>query len=483
QNSQPAGTVVAVQLTSPSRFVQKARESNSSKIPPEIRVVGDRDFVALRLLEGGAANCDEHPLNWFSASPFFHIANKRLQFAAADNDARAEILSRAKSSPFVVVDWDSKDARHGHKVMAVVQSILASQNLDFLPITFVQLNARLNNSLADIVDDYKKNFYCPSSCPAGQGRIEYAKEWIRDPDKLEKKAKLDPPAPNEVRVNQLVLEAVLWKYFYAPSNGAWVNMSFSTDSGPLNVLEPQFFGTTHSFGVAAAGDSHTEEKDQEVPQRAAQSYDTFINVTSGFSTGALLRGYSNTNVPVSAIGPDCGFNFDLKVAVGLEEIRIDSGDKGTSFAAPFVAVWSWIKFLLDQDQVHKLRQEIIMASYPLAIDQPLPIESQGIFDPARLLSLPIGQPFLLTPKGQLTLLSQATISFDYLKGGFTSSITFTPGTDPNISIVFIRRQSSVFARVRRLKNKIPFTLGPPADTAEEYEVVNVRINGKDPDGT
>jgi hypothetical protein len=474
------GTTTVIQLARPERLIDLAWTSLRAILPEGVRATSDRTFSTIHLLNApdNLGPCLDNPEDWLKSSPFWTAAKSRLAGLTSSPESHQRIIQNAKQHPFVILDWDYQDNQHGHKVEAVVHDVLAEAGLADLPIEFVELNARTNkDKLKGIVNEFKAGEYCPGHCNEDQeSDIAKALDWITDPDKQEKKAELPPPGKTEIRVKELVLQAVFWKYFKA-TDKAWINMSFSVDQGSLDLVQAKIFNPSSSFGVAAAADDSVVESVQGIPQRAAATYVNFVNITSGGKDGAWLRGFANQKhaIPVSIMGPDCGFQY----ADG--DIKIEKDERGTSFASPYVALWSWIKFLLDGDDAHMLRNDLVQSSDIPATQKPLPIESLGVFDPARLLTLQKpAKPYIMSTDGSITLLRSGTLTLQFMKVAPTiTSLPFSAQTDPNtLIVVFQTPGTSPLARIRKLKTDSL----PVASDPEDYALQDLSFNGDTENG-
>jgi hypothetical protein len=141
-----------------------------------------------------------------------------------------------------------------------------------------------------------------------------------------------------------------------------------------------------------------------------------------------------------------------------------------------VAVWSWIKYLLDNKTDNRsIRRQVIAASPISPTDDPLKIESLGAFDPALLLE--DEGPYLLGNKGSITMLATGvlTLYYHHVPSKVDSS-SFSADTDKLTTIeVFKSSRGKTIARVRTLKPKDV----PVADPPKDYELVDLTFSGFD----
>lgn len=370
-----------------------------------------------------------------------------------------ELIGRATSVPLVIIDWISSSEEHGEKVRSVVDYLLHEFGLS-LPITLIDLNpTHSRRTLSPILSEFEKEYYCPKmgiDCGRKEpSEVTDARKWIAGRHSAE---------GGVANVNQLVLEALLWKYFH--QERAWVNMSFSIDSLSLQILQADFLATSHSFGISAANDDRLPESPVGVPQRAASVYTNFVNVTYATREGVLLGGETNPlySVIVTAAGQGCGFDFE----------HIRKSDEGTSFASPYVAAVSWIKYLIDGVDETRMRKALVDASSVAATPNQLEIESAGIFDPARLL---LKQPtsIVAMSDGSEKTYASIRLTLRYKKHD-GSPVQEDFKTGEGTAITFVRIGAILKARVRRMRTSQPPI--PVTDT-EEFEVVSATLQTSD----
>ena len=365
----------------------------------------------------------------------------------------------------MIVDWNSTPTNHGKKVASVARATLSKLGLTEFGVTEVDLNPANNRAtLTDIFEDFVQHDYCSSQgCEGSKGIVEESRSWLRTNPRA--------TSANTIPVKQLVLEAVLWRYF--KKQPSWVNMSFSVASPALEILQAAFFSNPHSFGFSAANDAGFPESSAGIPQRAATLYSNFVNVTYANADGTLIGGYSNqlANMIVSVVAPGCGFDYG----------SIKPSDAGTSYASPYVAVAAWIKFLLDKVGPSDMRKQLISASLLSATPSGLEVESGGLFDLPTLL-LPQGY-VLFAADGTLIPIRNGTMTISYKTPAVTGrhlEATVPIQAGEGVSVSLFLRTGALFARVRRFRPGNPM---PPLTDTYEWEVTRLALTATDSNGT
>jgi len=133
--------------------------------------------------------------------------------------------------------------------------------------------------------------------------------------------------------------------------------------------------------VTAAVNDRISEPPGEFPQGLNPAAN-FVTVTTGNRDGLVLGGHSlfaespegrtasDPIVAVHVLAPGCGYDYDL----------IDESDFGTSFATPFVAVFTWAEHLANGTKSQRARDTLIGSSEMRLRE--IPISSNGVFEPA-----------------------------------------------------------------------------------------------------
>lgn len=438
------GDLTAKELLDPRALADEAwRLGTTPLLPPGVLPLEDGGNIRIRL--AGTSQCTGQ--QWLLASPLYSELRTSMAETLVQPDKHALLLSTASTLPLIVIDWNDSDKKHGQKVTSVVKYLLHQLNMDDLPFHEVDLNP-INNSveLQSIFTEYLNNYYCSLQgvdCKSkGQkGLIDDVTQWLKS----------KPKATNGIAsLKQLLLEAVLWKYFSASK--AVVNMSFSIDSLALEIMQAQFLAASHSIGIAAASDDPQPEGTVGIPQRAASVYPNFLNVTYGNQDGTILGGFSNSNfnIIVTTIAQGCGYNYG----------DITDSDSGTSFAAPYVATALWLKALLDGGDTSGLRRDLVEASNVSRLAQLPPVESSGPFDLPTLI-LPSAY-YVLDNQASPKEITSGTFRIISIKdSGGTVDESFKPGE--HVSIAFFRVGSALRARIRERNSGSPL---PVAETTE-----------------
>lgn len=261
-------TFTAKELLDPRSLAKEAwKLGATSPLPPGVLPLEDGGNIQIHLADTTQCRGQQ----WLMASPFYSQLRASIADTLAQSEKHAQLLSTASTLPLIVLDWNDSDKKHGQKVVSVVKYLLHQLNMDDLPFHEVDLNPTNNSvELQAIFTEYLNNYYCSLQgidCKSkGQrGLIDDTTQWLKS----------KPKATNGIAsLKQLLLEAVLWKYFSASK--AVVNMSFSIDSLALEIMQAQFLAASHSIGVAAASDDPQPEGTVGIPQRAASIYPNFL---------------------------------------------------------------------------------------------------------------------------------------------------------------------------------------------------------------
>jgi hypothetical protein len=427
------GDITAKEIADPHRLAELAWQSGPVPIlPPGVLPLEDGGNIEIHLAD--ASSCV--PQQWLTSSPFYNDLITSMSSFLGQPGNHDQLIKGSSTLPLVVIDWNDNVKKHGQKVTSVVKYLLNQLHLNDLAFVEVDLNPTNNSAqLTSIFNQYLDNYYC-----ALQGIDCKAKGQKALLDDVFQWLKSKPTSANGIAsMKQLLLEAVLWKYF--SSSRAIVNMSFSVDSLALEILQAQFLGASHSIGVVAASDDPQAQGTAGIPQRAASIYPNFLNITYGNSDGTILGGFSNGsfNVIVTTIAQGCGFMYG----------DISGGDAGTSFATPYVATAVWLRSLMNNEDTSTVRRDLVEAS-DVSRSADLPqVESSGTFDFATLL-LPNFYYFLNT-NGTPAKIASGTLRIVSLKDtGGTIDETFTAGE--HVSIAFVNGGSGLRARIRTLRS-------------------------------
>ncbi len=452
------GDLTAKLVAAPRYLANLAWKSRTTSVlPPGVRPLEDGGNIRIHLAATDSCDAKE----WLGQSPLAPQLRPSLK-ALLTSPTTTSLLSTNTSLPLIVIDWNDSITKHGQKVTSVIKGVLADLILTDLPFHEVDLNPANNApELRNIFNDYLNNYYCHLqgiNCKAkGQkGLIDDVNAWLSS----------KPQAINGIAtLKQLLLEAVLWKYFAASK--AVVNMSFSVDSLALEILQAQFLSASHSIGIVAVSDDPGPQGTAGIPQRAASIYPNFINVTYGNYDGTLLGAGGNNrfNIIVTTAAQGCGFHYD----------EISPSDAGTSFAAPYVAVGVWLKTFMGIADLSATRQAIVRASHvSRALTLPS-TESAGPFDLAMFL-LPEIQ-YILAPSG-LQQISSAKVFLEMTPiPGQSRTLTYEKGDQ--VSISFLRTTAgAIVARIRspRIDNVSPLPVTDVMDRILLNGTVDVTLS-------
>jgi len=438
------GDLTATPIQQTAELVKRAwAQPFQPVLPREVHPFGDNGDVQIRLHGSSKIECDQEQ-SWLERSPFRTALVERLS-TLHTKEILQTLEARANQTPLVIIDWSSSTEPHGKKVGDVARSVLHALGFGNLPITEVNLNPASNRGrLKQIFREFKEQYYCLP--PAQNCKTDGQKKLL-----AEAEAWIDTaPTAKEriVNVKQLVIEAILWKYFKAQPS--WVNMSFSIDSPAIDILQAEYLAASQAFGIAAANDEGTPESPTGVPQRAASVHRNFIIATFGTQDGRTMGGTTNplSNAIVTALGQGCGYEFN----------SIRKSDVGSSFAAPYVAVLTWIKHLLDGVDAFNMRRELIRASAVAVPEILTDIESGGALDAANLIAG--AGAYISWTDGSVSPLRQGKVTVTYKKpngGEIREAFLVGEGT----TLGFGKVGAITTVRIRRFR-----TLPPPLPVAE-----------------
>jgi hypothetical protein len=355
--------------------------------PPGARLFRTDGLIDV-VLQDAANRCPADTESWVASmmsSPAIAQVRQVLQTNAV---LRSSVISRANSSKLVLVDWVDAALPHGLKVKSVVDLVVGgayglNELVSSKAIQLIDLNPKNRNNTAALLKaltDYHSDYHVINPTESQKDSViktfNCSESWIRNGGvpcsgvPAESQAAL---GSNVVEVDQLVFEAVLWEYLKV--NPAWMNISFG-------ALQPEGGITEQLKSISpvifAADRDDNGEENCTLPQCLSTDVPTVLNVTWGLRDGTVLGGFTSTKtrpaVIVSVMAPGCGYSN--------ESIAVD--DAGASFAAPFVAAFSWVEFLRTSGTPTEIRDRILKSSNMFPNDR-LAIESSGAFDPALLV--------------------------------------------------------------------------------------------------
>ena len=459
------GSIVVKDLADSGELVDQAWQTREAVLPPGVHAFGDGGETRIVLAQASARPCDGME-GWITSSAFFSEMQARIAELRQDGAQLEAVRKRAEATPLVIIDWNFGANNHGSKVVDTAKFVLARFGLPELAVGYVDLNPANTGSdqasLGRIFEDFKDHYYCVRpgiDCKkkAQAALLKESEKWLSSQPDMR---------ADDLRVNQLVLEAVLWRYFNQRST--WVNMSFSIDSRPIEVLQNDYLHASSSFGVAAAGNDRGQPTSSGgVPQKAAAIYANFVNVTFGTRQGELLGSTTNLDAkaPVTILGPGCGY----------QGTSIKPTESGSSFSSPYVAAVAWLKFLLDETGHDHMRNSLIRASWlpPFRARSLLQIESAGIFDAPRLLAP--DRPHVQFKDGTIKTISSGKMTITYRKpSGGSATEDFLPGE--NTSITAYSSAGRLYAIIRTPRT--PPEMVPPFADAKEVEITSLVLHGK-----
>ena len=431
-------------------------------LPPGVLPLEDGGNVDVHLADSSSSCMAQH---WLASSPFYNVLRNSMNAFLGKPGNHDLLLKSAAALPLVIIDWNDGVKKHGQKVTSVVNYLLNELGVDNLPFHEVDLNPTNNAAeLQEIFNDYLANYYC-----ALQGIDCKSKGQKALFDDVSQWLKTKPQSVNGIAsLKQLMLEAILWKYFSPSHSRAIVNMSFSVDSLALEILQAQFLAASHSVGVAAASDDAQPQGTAGIPQRAASIYPNFLNITYGYTDGTILGGFSNSNfnIIVTTIAQGCGFSYG----------DINSGDAGTSFATPYVATSVWLRSLMNGGDTSTVRRDLVEASDVSRSPQLPLVESSGAFDIASLF-LP-DYYYFLDNNNAPNKIANGTLRIVSIKDrGGTIDEPFTAGE--HVSIAFVSSGTTLRVRIRTLRTGgvSPLPIADVTDRTVQDATLDVELPG------
>ncbi|HEU0047911.1 MAG TPA: hypothetical protein VFQ43_09950 [Nitrososphaera sp.] len=429
------------------------------RLPRGVRVFSVDGLAEIVLRQSNISDCTEAS-QWLASSPYLPYLKKRLAQVTGDKSLKQRLLNRAAATPLVILDWTAEPEVHGKKVESVAKYLLKNLDLPDLVqyVRTVDLNPAHNGAaLETYLQAYKREYFCfQTGVDCKHNKLynhlfQDASDWIRKPPKIQ---------GTTFKVRELAVEAAIWQHL--SKQKAWLNMSFVIHSPVLQMLQAELLATSNSFITMAADSDPVEESPTGVPQAGASIWPNFVNVTYGTPTGELYGGRTNKsrNIIVSYLGPGCGYQFE----------SINPTDRGSSFASPYVAVSSWLKYLVDDTDAFKMRHALIRASTILKSGQNLPIESGGVFDMARLIAE--DRPHIIDSRQQVVELKSGTLQIVYKKeSGQSATDSFSIGDD--VDFVVFQQQGKPYIRLRAFRGSIP-----PLPQAEVHlwEIISLELH-------
>jgi hypothetical protein len=393
-------------------------------------------FTRLQLLQDPPTPCE--PLDGWLLSPYRLSAVDRLEPLKTPPPALP---------PLVIVDADFTGNGHGAKVLSVAKSVLKLLGLeaalasnirtvDFAvkdPDHAANLHAILTRfSQSDAIHDALSDFVKP------------AHEWID--------GQLGSGADEPDEVPIILLQAVLWD---SAKQSSFLSLSFRFEDPVFQILTPAVKVQKSLFAIVAAGNESSMLPASWSPQDAASTRGGFVNVTYGNIGGAILGCRTNPGLEpgselriVSIVAPGCGFQYGAVTTV----------DEGSSLAAPFVAVASWIRHLLDGTPPEAMRTRLMAAATLFAGGVPASIEA-GRFDLWRFLS-GVGS-HVVTSTGTIIATSRSRLEITGNCPGLgAATLTFTPEPAAWKDFFLYERNGAFTLLMRRVPGPAPNELHP-----------------------
>ncbi len=314
----------------------------------------------------------------FASSPYLAKAKERLTLALP------RLETAAKNRRLALLDFDF-DFSNGHGAQVYSAAAWLLERLGITSLTANVAKVELNKAAAKKELEVMLHEYIVFAEKRNHGvdQKQHAAVWLIDP--------IEGMDVGETiySIPSVLMSAAMWKYL---NEGAWLNLSWqiesTTSTQPWALL--QTLQAEGSFVAVAAGNERTAAVRYDLfPQSAASAFREFVNVTYGTKEGVLYG--SHTSAPgtgggqVDLLAPGCGFQY----------MSLRENHSGSSYASAIVATAAWIKTLLDGTSSISMRHALVHGSLlvpPVATATTL---SGGVFDPARLLTLP--QMHYLTP--------------------------------------------------------------------------------------
>jgi hypothetical protein len=354
------GRLTAIEVDE-TKVADVVAKEEGAILPETISLKTSDHNVRISLLEPTSQGCDPEGYRAF-VSP--HSADAEATLVEYRQRA-GEVAQSAP--PLVIVDWDTDDETHGHgsKVVNVVYQVLDELKLQQLRslVKPFDLNPRNNQQgLKQLFDDYKSRF---SGDPAV---FQEAEDWIAHPP--------SSGAPGDVDhdINETILQAIFWRYMF--QEPTWLNLSFSFNYPQMNLLFAAHNNDSQSFVIVAAGNTGERISSDAYPQVYAASRRNVVNVTYGRSDGTVL-GTRSGDVPVQLLARGCGF----------EHGTVKPDNAGSSFASPYVATMTWIRYIFNTSTLPKnFREQVVIPAVHPAPFKDQMVTSDGTFEPEMLFA-------------------------------------------------------------------------------------------------
>jgi hypothetical protein len=368
-------TAIEVDWTAVTKLISSARADgspNPHRIPQGSVIVKIDERTAHLTLYEDVCDADRYAA---FVSPHADAAREELQ---RNRERLPEILENNPPMPLVIVDWNFENG-HGSKVESVVKQVLHEYGVWEQLCPFVKtfdLNPRGKDygELKATLQTYEEWFatHADFDKPTTALAFKAAYAWLSDPP-----AEAVDPDALEHDVDELVLQAVLWRFLVPETS--WMNLSFSINYPQGQLINAIYMEGSQSFAVAAAGNQPVPISAGAFPQADAGRYPNIVNITYGKSDGYDLGARSSEaagGIPVHQLARGCGFKYET----------ISPSEAGSSFATPYVAVTSWLKYIFDRSaEPKKIRDLIVAATRPAAYATPM-VRSSGTYEPELLFA-------------------------------------------------------------------------------------------------
>lgn len=426
------GRITEVVLSLNNAVIELLRSLDAAE--PVVLVDADQDdgLATVTFATDPPPGACNSPRQWLNSSPY-HPSVK----TALTSSEIAKIEAAAQNVPLTIVDWNVADPKgHGAKVRAVVTEVLNSLGLQSIDqhVQTIELNPASNRTfLATLLASYKQ--YLIGQESDLEASFDLAEAWV---------AGHTPASPfaTTQKVPSLVLQAIFWNQFPRPRA---INLSFTTDSSSIAVLNAKFMDKSRAFAAFAAGNDGLPVMPSQRPQADAHLWPNVVNVTNGWPDGVIDGNVSNgeRSLFVNVVAPGCGFSTP----------PIVSTDHGSSFASPYVLTAAWVR-MLQGVPLASVKGDLIGASQPLSVFGRR-VQSGGLFDPSWLLLRPGSH--IVTPDGRFVNLSGLTFEMKFLANGNSQEIKSPPQAGQTYTITFEACQapSGVCTTVRTWEDGVP----------------------------
>jgi hypothetical protein len=284
--------------------------------------------------------------DWPLAS--FHAADAAAQLNVEQITAA---VKHQKPTELWVVDWwDTPTTGHGERVLSVVYDVLQDRGVYDLLKPYVRkfdLNPQNNKSLAKTLDAFQKFLTDHGGMSADKATNTFsdARKWLAS----NPTAALNAAGEVQQTVNELVVQATLWNCLC--QHTVISNFSWLLNDPRMRLIHKAYCADSKTVGVVAAGNQHVPLIDDYYPQTTAATDSKFINVTHATANGKV-QGALSSGVPVHIAAQGNSFEFSA----------IHRADTGSSYAAPYVAAYAWLKSIVDGYAPETLRDQLTWAS-------------------------------------------------------------------------------------------------------------------------